>query len=215
MYNQKQLIEKLKTLQGNKSLNNFAKELDIDSSTLSRIINYNRTTPPTPDILKKIANHSKGFITYIELMYICGYITDENIPELEILLFKLKNLTVLESNIQALLNNLNSSLTDKEKEIAIFYSSDTLNKLSNYKNITYEVLAQQVLDKLEAIKDIDVNKTYGYYILNVASKLDSINYNISDDTNAKINVSGLSDDDIEYLEMQISYLKKKNLTNKK
>ena len=169
MYNQKQLIEKLKTLQGNKSLNNFAKELDIDSSTLSRIINYNRTTPPTPDILKKIANHSKGFITYIELMYICGYITDENIPDLEILLFKLKNLTVLESNIQALLNNLNSSLTDKEKEIAIFYSSDTLNKLSNYKNITYEVLAQQVLDKLEAIKDIDVNKTYGYYILNVAS----------------------------------------------
>lgn len=214
MYNQKELISMLKKLQGNKSLNNFAKDIDVDSSTLSRIINYNRTTPPSPEILKKMANSSKGVTSYIELMYICGYITEENIDELEKLLIKLKELKNIKDTNNILLENMKSKLTDKEKEIAVFYTTDTLNKLSKYKNITYEFLAQQVLDKLKKTKGIDVERTYGYYILNVANKLDSINYNISsnNESNNKmlnIDVSMFDEKDIEDIKKYIEFLRSK------
>lgn len=214
MYNQKELISMLKKLQGNKSLNNFAKDIDVDSSTLSRIINYNRTTPPSPEILKKMANSSKGVTSYIELMYICGYITEENIVELEKLLIKLKELKNIKDTNNILLENMKSNLTDKEKEIAIFYASDTLNKLNKYNNISYEFLAQQVLDKLKKTKGIDVERTYGYYILNVANKLDSINYNISsnNESNNKmlnIDVSMFDEKDIEDIKKYIEFLRSK------
>lgn len=32
--------------------------------------------PPTPKILKKLANASKGLTTYQKLMQICGYLED-------------------------------------------------------------------------------------------------------------------------------------------
>ena len=214
MYNQKELISMLKKLQGNKSLNNFAKDIDVDSSTLSRIINYNRTTPPSPEILKKMANSSKGVTSYIELMYICGYITEENIVELEKLLIKLKELKNIKDTNNILLENMKSNLTDKEKEIAIFYAIDTFNKLNKYNNISYEFLAQQVLDKLKKTKGIDVERTYGYYILNVANKLDSINYNISsnNESNNKmlnIDVSMFDEKDIEDIKKYIEFLRSK------
>ena len=103
---------------------------------------------------------------------------------------------------------------DKEKEIAIFYASDTLNKLNKYNNISYEFLAQQVLDKLKKTKGIDVERTYGYYILNVANKLDSINYNISsnNESNNKmlnIDVSMFDEKDIEDIKKYIEFLRSK------
>lgn len=81
-YNQGKLIKILKQMQGDKSLNDFAKDIDVYSSTLSRIMTYNRTNPPSPMTLRKIANSSYGITTYVELLLVCGYLTEEDIIEI-------------------------------------------------------------------------------------------------------------------------------------
>ena len=191
------------------SMTEFAKSADFDRTYISKGINLKLQNPPTPEILKKIANSSKGVTSYIELMYICGYITEENIGELEKLLIKLKELKDIKYTNNMLLENMKSNLTDKEKEIAILYASDTLNKLNNYKNVSYDFLAQQVLDKLKKTKDIDADKTYGYYILNVANKLDSLNYQESNNKILKIDISMFDEKDIEDIKKYIEFLKSK------
>lgn len=56
------------------SLNEFARKSDISSAYISKLINLKYRNPPTPRILEKIANASKGVTTYAELMQICGYV---------------------------------------------------------------------------------------------------------------------------------------------
>lgn len=81
-YNQGKLIKILRQMQGDKSLNDFARDIDVDSSILSRIMTYNRTNPPSPRTLRKIANCSYGITTYVELLLVCGYLTEEDIIEI-------------------------------------------------------------------------------------------------------------------------------------
>lgn len=57
------------------SLNEFAQKADISSAYISKLINLKYKNPPSPNILKKIANASKGTIDYNELMHLCGYFT--------------------------------------------------------------------------------------------------------------------------------------------
>lgn len=56
------------------SLNEFAKQIEISSAYISKLINLKYKNPPSPNVLKKIADGSKGITTYNELMQICGYI---------------------------------------------------------------------------------------------------------------------------------------------
>ncbi|MCI9015923.1 MAG: helix-turn-helix transcriptional regulator [Clostridia bacterium] len=55
------------------SLNEFAKQIEISSAYISKLINLKYKNPPSPKILQKIAEGSKGLTTYNELMQICGY----------------------------------------------------------------------------------------------------------------------------------------------
>lgn len=56
----------------------FASHSDVNRTYLSQYINLKLDAPPKPEILKKIANASKGITTYEELMDICGYVTVDN-----------------------------------------------------------------------------------------------------------------------------------------
>lgn len=91
-----------------KSYNNqreFAEAADVNRAYLSQYINQKFDTPPSPKILSKIANASKGITTYEELMFICDY--TNNYPlnkEKEKSVFdsyipKLKKIGLLEDNI--------------------------------------------------------------------------------------------------------------------
>lgn len=51
----------------------FAEATRVNRGYLSRYINQKLDAPPTPKILRGIADASKGITTYEELMYICGY----------------------------------------------------------------------------------------------------------------------------------------------
>ena len=73
MYNQDKFIEILKQCQGDLSLNEYARISGVDVGYLWRIMNKKKRNPPSPNILKRIAETSKCITTYDELMYMCGY----------------------------------------------------------------------------------------------------------------------------------------------
>lgn len=55
------------------SISEFANVSTNGRSYISKYINKKITAPPSPKVLQKIANASKGLTTYNELMQICGY----------------------------------------------------------------------------------------------------------------------------------------------
>lgn len=78
MFEQKKfsiILEKIVELYG--STVAFASFAHVGRSYLSKYINMKIPSPPTPKILEKIANASRGFTTYDELMKICGYIPED------------------------------------------------------------------------------------------------------------------------------------------
>lgn len=82
MQNKQKFIEILEKCKGTLSLNEFSKKVDVDSGYLSRIINNNSRNYPSVNILRRIADNSKGITTYEELMRVCGYI-DINRTDME------------------------------------------------------------------------------------------------------------------------------------
>lgn len=80
MFDAELLSNLIKQAQGDISLNNFARQCKISSSTLSRIINAKNSCPPTPSTLQKIAAVSHNGITYDELMAAAGYINSGETP---------------------------------------------------------------------------------------------------------------------------------------
>lgn len=58
---------KVEQAQGDISLNNFARECKISSSTLSRIINMMNSCAPSPSTLQKIAARSHNGVTMMNL----------------------------------------------------------------------------------------------------------------------------------------------------
>lgn len=74
MFNFELLIELIKKAQGERSLNQFAQQCDIDAGNLSRIINNKNKQPPKPDTLRKIANNAYNGVSYEELMDAAGHL---------------------------------------------------------------------------------------------------------------------------------------------
>lgn len=85
MFDSELLSSLIKQAQGYISLNNFARQCQISSSTLSRIINNKNSCPPAPSTLQKIAAAAHNGVTYDDLMAAAGYInageTPVEIPE--------------------------------------------------------------------------------------------------------------------------------------
>ncbi len=57
-----------------KNQRDFAKATGVNRAYISQYMNMKLDNPPTPKILKKIAENSKGVTTYEELMKVCGYV---------------------------------------------------------------------------------------------------------------------------------------------
>ncbi|WP_297422689.1 helix-turn-helix transcriptional regulator [Clostridium sp.] len=80
MFDAELLSNLIKQAQGDISLNNFARQCKISSSTLSRIINAKNSCPPAPSTLQKIAYVAHNNVTYADLMAAAGYINDGETP---------------------------------------------------------------------------------------------------------------------------------------
>mgnify|MGYP002548383249 CR=1 FL=1 len=59
------------------SLNEFADKSGISSAYISKLINLKYKNPPSPRMLKKISEASKGVVTYNDLMQICNYYNEK------------------------------------------------------------------------------------------------------------------------------------------
>lgn len=79
-----QLIMLIKQAQGDRSLNQFALNCNVNAGHLSRVLNGKFVNPPTPDFLKKIALHAQNDVTYEGLMEAAGYLVSDLANELEI-----------------------------------------------------------------------------------------------------------------------------------
>ena len=84
----------------------FSKKSAINRTYLSQYMNMKLDNPPTPKILKRIADSSKGITSYDELMTMCGYFEQNNVNDL-IQQLKLLNLdkAELEKAITAFVEN--------------------------------------------------------------------------------------------------------------
>lgn len=61
----------------------FANAAGVNRAYLSRYMNMKISNPPSPKILKNIADGSKGITSYEELMQICGYFNYEETEDIK------------------------------------------------------------------------------------------------------------------------------------
>lgn len=66
------MLKKINSLYENQTY--FADASGVNRTYLSQYMNLKLDTPPSPKVLKGLANASKGTTSYEELMQICGYI---------------------------------------------------------------------------------------------------------------------------------------------
>lgn len=59
------------------NISDFANVSTLGRSYISKYINLKLNSPPSPKVLDKIANYSKGITNYNELMEVCGHITEK------------------------------------------------------------------------------------------------------------------------------------------
>lgn len=108
MFKKTEFKELVEIALGDRSITQYANESNVNRTYISKIINEKLDSPPSPEILKKLAEHSQGRVTYKELMLIAGYL--EGIESME----KLKDMI----------------------EIPIVKSLSNLNKIKGYKLIS-------------------------------------------------------------------------------
>lgn len=74
MFNKNRFAQILKNISETfENQRDFSKKSEINRTYLSQYMNMKIDKPPKPEILKRIADNSKGVTTYEELMEICGY----------------------------------------------------------------------------------------------------------------------------------------------
>ncbi len=79
MFNRNKFAQILKNISETfENQRDFSKKSEINRTYLSQYMNMKLDKPPKPDILKKVAENSKGVTTYEELMAICGYTNIDN-----------------------------------------------------------------------------------------------------------------------------------------
>ena len=71
MYNQDKFIEILKKCLRDYSLNEYSRIAGVDAGYISRILNKKRKNPPSPSVLKKIAE------LFFDKSYICSIDEDK------------------------------------------------------------------------------------------------------------------------------------------
>mgnify|MGYP001852625510 CR=1 FL=1 len=79
MFNKNKFAEILKeVISQYDSISNFAEKSSLDRTYISKYINKKLDHPPSPDVLKKISNNSNNITNYLNLMYVCDYLNDND-----------------------------------------------------------------------------------------------------------------------------------------
>ena len=146
------------------SMTEFGKKADLDRGYISKYINKKLENPPSPEILKKIAEASNGIVSYYELMEICDYIDLSSVFllddgfETNLCYWNkedLKDIGFLQEDIEQLLYlSNNNNIKNKHKQI-----SSILNKYpESTLNIFYNKAVCQTNIKKEQNQNLTLNE---------------------------------------------------------
>ncbi|MED3732517.1 XRE family transcriptional regulator [Geobacillus sp. FSL K6-0789] len=84
-FDKQKFAELLEKAKGNRSINHYAQKSGVTSAHISRLLRCLLDSPPTPQTIKKLADHAHNGVTYKDLMEAAGYIDDNtktDLPEL-------------------------------------------------------------------------------------------------------------------------------------
>lgn len=134
------------------SMTEFAQKASFDRSYISKYINLKLDNPPTPKILKKIAQSSNNVVSYPELMNICGYIDKDNDPYIQTLNQKIGFLNDTREDLISL--GLNGKQIWEFQMICCFDFSDSefetnMNNFLNSLNDTQRKALNKYIKKLK------------------------------------------------------------------
>lgn len=166
MFKKEEFSTVLKQINSNyDTMTDFAKKADFDRSYISKYINMKYDNPPSPEILKKLANASYGIVSYNDLMEMCGYI-------------ELSDLAEKKDSLQNQFNKI--KLTSKEKKfvdtmllrldkIMQFY----IDKYKNNPDFSESVFKKEFKrDYQKLLKDLNYNmfsfSAFGFFRVNKA-----------------------------------------------
>lgn len=112
MFNKEKFSEKLiEIIKNYSSITDFSDKSGAERSYISKYIHKKIDSPPSPNVLKRIAEYSNGTIDYYELLDICGYISLHNILDTEAFR-KVSN----DPNVQKFLNKYVDEYLKKSNE---------------------------------------------------------------------------------------------------
>lgn len=84
MFNKKVFKELLEKAIGNRTMTEYSNESGVNRTYISKYINEKLDNPPTPDIIKRLANTAQNGVTYEDFMKAAGHLDfneELNIPQ--------------------------------------------------------------------------------------------------------------------------------------
>lgn len=185
-----EILTKIKNTYG--SINKMAEKTEITAAYLSKLIRLMYDNPPSPEILKKIADNSNGVISYAELMEVCGYLDAINLPNLKADEFlkhidEFKNLGLSDSQIDHIFVYFIALEPDEkdEENFSIFLSTLDISVAQNIIDILKTMLQNTIniikdrssfyddlLKRCEELKDnISISQKIQYYMCPVYGRI--------------------------------------------
>ncbi len=141
------------------SISEFAEKSNVNRTYLSKYINMKLIEPPTPKILKKIADNSNGIVSYYELMVLCGYVNYNSININKMI----DNFFVKNPNMKFTLNKEKLKTRTVKEEVTLqelFESYRNILVHSNMEEFNYD----NFIKDLPQSSKIKVSIIWGIYI---------------------------------------------------
>lgn len=96
MFNKERFSELLKLAQGNRTLNEYARQAEVSNSYISNLMNCKKDTPPEAKTIKKLADAAHNEVTYADMLDAVGLLT----PDLKTKLDRLSTLKGLSEEFE-------------------------------------------------------------------------------------------------------------------
>lgn len=153
------------------SMTEFAQKASFDRTYISKYINLKLDNPPTPKILKKIAQSSNNIVSYPELMNICGYIDKNNNPYIQTLNQKVGFLNDTRNDLEAIGLN-NKQIWEFQMLCCIDFSDNEYEKnMNNFLNTLNSNQKKALNEYLKKLKlELSDNKKIQESLYNSSSK---------------------------------------------
>lgn len=138
---------------------------NVNRTYISKLLNEKLSSPPTPKILKKLSENSKGVTTYEELMKTCGYISNDKTIR------KISNSLSAQPNDNfftvPLLTSQQEKLVNTNTDITLYDTIDTSKQYFGYIATTDEMAPLLDIGDIAIVQRIKDNTFYdkGTYLI--------------------------------------------------